>query len=156
MGHELTGPLGAERLWPTAREAARVCHMGCGVASHGARPRGSISRRLLDDGGGARLATLSRLAKLRAIGEEALSGSALTIMDHVWAATFRFSSLSLSQMKKDVRKSRFEAAAAALRENLKRRKVQSRGRAAHGPESDCDALAPPTGHENAIPPRDTQ
>ncbi|MBM3636891.1 MAG: hypothetical protein FJX04_07390 [Alphaproteobacteria bacterium] len=58
-------------------------------------------------------------------------------------------------MPKDVRKSRFEAAAVALRENLRRRKAQSRGRAEHGSETGREASAGPSGHETAIPPRDT-
>jgi hypothetical protein len=58
-------------------------------------------------------------------------------------------------MPKDIRKSRFEAAAAALRENLKRRKAQSRGRAEHGSETGRETSAGPSGHETATPTRDT-
>ncbi|NBR11650.1 MAG: hypothetical protein EBU00_05445 [Alphaproteobacteria bacterium] len=58
-------------------------------------------------------------------------------------------------MPKDIRKSRFEAAAAALRENLKRRKAQSRGRAEHGSDPGRESSAGPSGHETATTPRDT-
>ena len=58
-------------------------------------------------------------------------------------------------MRKDIQKLRFEASAAALRENLKRRKAQSRGRAESGPEPAPDGSAVPSGLENATSPRDT-
>ena len=58
-------------------------------------------------------------------------------------------------MKKDVKKARFEAAAAALRENLKRRKAQIRGRAEHEPDTERGTSATLTGPEKAIAPRNT-
>jgi hypothetical protein len=104
---------------------------------------------------GSFYAAAGGLAKSQAIGEEASSGSALTIIKCVWAVASRFSSLFLPEMKKDVQKARFEAAAAALRENLKRRKAQIRGRAENESGTERDPSTAPTGPEKAIAPRNT-
>ena len=95
----------------------------------------------------------SGLAKSQAISDEASTGTALTVIDYVRAVPSHFSSLFLPLMKKDVQKARFEAAAAALRENLKRRKAQIRGRAENEPDTERNASTAPTGPEKAIAPR---
>ena len=83
-------------------------------------------------------------------------GSDFTLVGCIQAVASRFSSLFRFQMQKDVRKSRFEAAAAALRENLKRRKAQSRGRSEQGSAAGPNIAARAGGHENATAPRDTR